>query len=64
MGKRYALCVGVNKYKNAKHLDLRFAANDALMIGQILEDKLRGSFDDVSILIDEHATKISIIDSF
>jgi hypothetical protein len=59
MGKRYALCIGVNKYVNAKPINLRFARPDAEELASALRDRLRGGFDQVEKLLDEQATKAS-----
>lgn len=60
MGKRLAICIGVNHYVNASHVDLRYARSDAEALCGVLADPLRGGFDEVSVLLDDQATKLVI----
>lgn len=50
-GKRYAILVGVNQYKDIAISALEKARNDAKIIGKILQEK--GSFDQVFIMTDD-----------
>jgi hypothetical protein len=60
VGKRYALCIGINEYVNARPINLHFARADAEDLSSALRDALRGGFDEVHELLDEQATKVSI----
>ena len=60
MGKRLALCIGINHYTNASHVDLQYARSDAEALEGILADPFRGGFDKVSVLVDAEATKQAI----
>ena len=60
-GARWALVIGIGKFTDAD-LNLRFAADDARMFANVLEDASVGGFsaDHVKVLLDEEATTRNI----
>ena len=58
----YALIIGINKYEYVQKLD--FAADDALAIKDILINSFNFPEDNVTILLDEEATKDDIVREF
>jgi len=58
----WALVIGIDKYQNVKKLN--YAVDDAESIKEILEDSFHFPSDNISILINEEATKQNILKSF
>ena len=54
----WALIIGIDKYQNVKKLN--YAVDDAESIKEILEDSFHFPSDNISILINEEATKQNI----
>jgi uncharacterized protein (UPF0335 family) len=50
-GKRYAIVVGINNYKDTAISQLSKARNDAKLVGKILKDE--GQFDQVFVMTDD-----------
>lgn len=50
-GKRWAICIGINDYKDKRIVDLKNARNDAKTLGRVL--KASGQFDDVVVMTDD-----------
>jgi len=63
MARRYALCVGVNKYKHSSQANLWFARSDAESMSKVLSDEERGNFV-CNTLFDSKATKKEIVKEF
>jgi hypothetical protein len=60
--RRHALLVGIDRYKNlAGHGQLRSCANDARLMASVLADAFGFQRDDVSLLLDEEATRERIL---
>ena len=58
----WALIIGINKYENVQKLD--FAADDAIAMRDILIKSFNFPEDNVTILLNEEATKDNIIKEF
>jgi len=58
----WALVIGIDKYQNVQKLN--YAVDDAESIKEILEDSFHFPSDNISILINEEATKQNILKSF
>ena len=58
----YALIIGINKYENVQKLD--FAADDAIAMKEILIESFNFPEDNISILLNEEATKDNIVKEF
>ena len=58
----WALIIGIDKYQNVKKLN--YAVDDAESIKEILEDSFQFPSGNISILINEEATKQNILKSF
>ena len=58
----WALIIGIDKYQNVQKLN--YAVDDAESIKEILEDSFHFHLDNISILINEEATKQNILKSF
>ena len=58
----WALIIGIDKYQNVQKLN--YAVDDAEAIKEILEDSFHFPSDNISILINEEATKQNILKSF
>ena len=58
----WALIIGIDKYQNVQKLN--YAVDDAESIKEILEDSFHFPSDNISILINEEATKQNILKSF
>lgn len=53
-GKRYAIVIGINKYRNeGSFAKLTKAVNDAETVGKVLADPKRGQFDKVYVMTDQ-----------
>lgn len=50
-GKRWAICIGINKYMDDSISTLEKARNDAILLGQVL--KIQGQFDHVFVMTDD-----------
>lgn len=61
MPKRLAVCIGVNKYRNAPSINLKFACNDAEAVASVLRDPSRGEFDSVIEVFDDEAKKANLL---
>lgn len=61
MGSKRALCVGINVYKNNPEDRLNGCVNDVASMTQILKKYMGFADSDITILTDEQATKINII---
>jgi uncharacterized caspase-like protein len=64
-GARHALLIGINQYDDAQVRNLEFAKADALAMYDILTDSKLGRFnpDNVTLLLDEQATKKAILEA-
>lgn len=60
--KSHALVIGINKYENTG--PLTFAVNDATAVAKILEEKYGFAPEDVTLLLDEGATRSAIMSSY
>ena len=60
--KSYALIIGIDKYQNVQKLN--YAVDDAESIKEILNNSFHFPSDNISILINEEATKQNILKSF
>ncbi|MEK7812172.1 MAG: SUMF1/EgtB/PvdO family nonheme iron enzyme, partial [Candidatus Desantisbacteria bacterium] len=60
MGYKYAIVIGVSDYKIDKY-DLTAAANDALSVAQVLEDKKLAGYAKVIEILDKAATRQNIL---
>ncbi len=60
--EKYALLVGINKYRPALNCDLRGCCNDVANLRAVLIDKLGWNSDNIRVLLDERATKQNIVD--
>ena len=58
----WALIIGIDKYQNVQKLN--YAVDDAESIKKILEGSFHFPLDNISILINEEATKQNILKSF
>ncbi len=58
---KYALVVGVDKYKDKRIPALRYATNDAKAIMEVLTGKLGFPFKNVELLLDSTATRDKIL---
>ena len=58
----WALIIGINKYENVQKLD--FAADDAIAMKEILIESFNFPEDNISILLNEEATKDNIVKEF
>ena len=58
----WALIIGINKYENVQKLD--FAADDAIAMRDILIKSFNFPEDNVTILLNEEATKDNIVKEF
>ena len=61
MSQRIAICMGVNKHRNAPLINLRFARGDAESIASILANEDQGQFDKVLTVFDEQADKANVL---
>jgi len=60
-GKRQALCVGINKFKNYPGSALNGCVNDAKDMGKLLQGMLGFKKSEITTLLDEKATKANIM---
>ena len=60
--ERWALCIGVNKYRDPNIRDLRACANDALAFYQVCRNELRVPESNIVTLLNEGANKRDIVD--
>jgi hypothetical protein len=62
-GNYHALVIGINKYPRLSNKDLDMAVNDAREVAKVLK-KDYGFDDNITLLIDEQATRAGILDAF
>lgn len=60
--KSWALIIGINKYQKASPLS--FARNDAEAIHRTLIEKFAFQEENITLLLDETATRATVLDSF
>ncbi len=63
MGKRLAVCIGVNKHKYIPSANLNFACHDVQAIAALLREPTQGDFDSVIELLNDHADKETILET-
>ncbi len=63
LARRVGLCIGINEYLFAEHLNLRFARADAEALSKAFSDRDRGNFECITLL-DDGATKERMISTF
>jgi hypothetical protein len=63
--QKYALVVGIGRFKDASIPKLRYAAKDAKDVAALLADPQHGNFDptNITLLIDEQATRAAILNA-
>ncbi|HSF49409.1 MAG TPA: tetratricopeptide repeat protein [Nitrososphaeraceae archaeon] len=63
-GQKYALLVGINNYINLEMPNIKGAINDVLALKKVLLEKLKFKEENITILLDEQATNVAILESF
>lgn len=60
--EKYAIVIGINKYKNINCLD--YACNDAKEFAEILQKNFKYKNENIDLILDEDATKYNIMNAY